>query len=96
MPEIPPNMPLTSLLQTWLDAQPWFGEIELDADERSALLSTDYVLDEQQYRASITVHELTEWLGFALFTPYLVPTERMPELLKLLNGINLRVSVGAR
>jgi len=89
-------MPLTAVLQQWLDAEEWQDEIEIDDDRKNSSLVTKFVINDQAHRLFLEAHEETKTFCVYLYSPFNVPPARIADMVRILNRINFSYAKAGR
>ena len=92
--KIPKDMPLTQLIQDFMDAEGWKDEISIDAKERTASLSFDYGDGELSVKGYLEADEARCWLKVFFYNQMTIPEKRYTEACELVNTINQRLNTG--
>lgn len=88
------DMPLTKVLQEWLNDEGWQDHIETDDSRVRAEISTNFSVNDQPHRLFFNVDEEREWLSVYMYSPMNVPHARMGEVTRILNRVNTRLGLG--
>ena len=88
----PNNM--TGILTNWIQQQEWQVAIQLEEKYENATFRTRITINDQPHEMYFETDEANCWLSVYLYGATKVPTARMGEMTRLLNRINLRLTIG--
>jgi len=87
-------MPLTAALKEWMDSEGWDDEIEVAEDRGFSRVATSFSINDQPHKTFLEVNEKIERFSVYIYSPVNVPPARMPEMVRILNRINMRIGLG--
>ena len=88
------DMPISSILNQCLKEQEWDDTIEVNDDRTIAQVRTELIINDQPHYMFFEAEELKHRFAVYLHGPYKVSPSRVGEICRLLNLINLRLSLG--
>ena len=92
--KIPKDMPLTQLIQDFMDMEEWKDEISIDAEDRTCSLQFKYGDGELSFQAYLEADEARSWLKVFFYNQMTIPEKRYVEACELVNSINQRLGTG--
>ena len=86
---------LPSLVQKFLNEENWGEEIEINEEEKSSILMSSLMLDDNEFQLIIETNEQEyRFLEIYIYSPGILSEKRTNEALKIINEINNRYKVG--
>jgi len=85
---------ITNVLTKWIKQQPWEEAIEVEKKSKNSTFRTSIKIDDKPHDMFFEADEVNGWLSVYAYGPTKVPPFRMGELTRLLNKINLRLTIG--
>jgi len=88
------DMPITAALSQWLKQEDWKDEISVREDRKFAEVATTVNINEQTHRMYLEADETAEWISVFVYSPIKVPTAKIGEMARLINRVNMRITLG--
>ncbi|MDR3449949.1 MAG: YbjN domain-containing protein [Alphaproteobacteria bacterium] len=87
-------MPITKVVQAWMDAEGWTDDIEVSDDRLAARVAKTYIIDGQCHPLFFDIDEDSGAFCVVLYDFVKVAPERMVVMARILNRINMRLRFG--
>ena len=88
------QMPLTQVLKGWMTSEGWNDDIQAGGDQCSSRVVTRVAVNDQPHKMYLEVDEENSRFSVYLYSPVNVPPARMPEMVRILNRINMGLVLG--
>jgi hypothetical protein len=92
--KIPKDMPLTQLIQDFVDDVQWKDEISIDTEQKCSGLPFKYGNDDLSFQVYLEADEARSWLKIFFYNEMTIPEKRYAEACELVNAINQRIGLG--
>lgn len=88
------DLPITKVVAAWLVSENWEDEIDVADDRKAARVSTQFGINNQSHRLFFEIDEASETFSVFFYSAVNIPPARMPDTVRVLNRINMRLRLG--
>lgn len=88
------DMPITAAIVEFLSIQEWDDKIIIDENQNEGNLRFKMTINGQSHQFYIESHESNDFITVYTYSVFTVPPKKMPEMSRLLNLININLSIG--
>ena len=89
------DMPITAVLQNFLTSEGVDNDLQIDVDSEGSHVITYIDIDKRKYGLRLRANEKIEVFQVFIESPLKVPTDRIAEMCKIVNLINMGSPLGA-